>query len=147
MLDLQFANLFLTKKFSQFQMNTYQAWIILSLQSNCFGLDWALAQPSLLIRVLLLTVLHLGFSAFVDCAPSWIFRLAENLASFGFQYGAIKWYQLINSVVSIAQLVSPSVALLAKLFFHSFGKCSIEMVKFSKIYLEDLWLDFTNIIK
>ena len=95
------CNLFLTKKFSQFQMNTYQAWIILSLQSNCLSLDWALAQPSLLIKVLLLTALHLGFSAFVDCAPSCIFRLAENLTSFVFQDGAIKWYHLINSVVSI----------------------------------------------
>ena len=70
-------------------------------------------------------MLHLGFSAFVDCAPSWTFRLAENLASFGFQGGAIKLYHLINSVVSIPQLVSPSVALLVKLVFLLFLKWKI----------------------
>ena len=39
--------LFLTTKFSKFQMNIHQTWLNLALQSNCLSLDWTPAQPSL----------------------------------------------------------------------------------------------------
>ena len=39
--------LFLTTKLSKSQMNIHQSWLNLSWQSNCLGLDWAQAQPTL----------------------------------------------------------------------------------------------------
>ena len=50
--------------------------------------------------------------SFADTAPSWIYSWAENLASSSLQYG----------VVSPAQLISPSVALLAKLVLLFFDQ-------------------------
>ena len=41
LLDLKFAYLSLTTKFTKFQMNIYQTWLNLSLQFNCLGLEWA----------------------------------------------------------------------------------------------------------
>ena len=137
MLNIRFALLCLIKKFSQFQMNIYEAWLNVSLQFNCLGLDWALAQPSLFLFLALFLHLFLAWLSGTLCS----IYLCYNKAHISYKQNFQQKTSIRNSFQCTEFFVAASCKLVVSIIITTIAKLHSQLPNPTQLQLVRVGVD------